>query len=339
MIRTALRWLAILLVVPLAIWGVASHFSAQAALDRDFEYSAAAAKLPAFSPDTGEGLVQIEANGMSFRARVAGFDGQPDKPAVMLLHGFPVTSAMYADLIPRLAAAGYRVLAPDQRGYSPGARPVGASEYSMDKLTADAMALAEAVGFEKFHLVGHDWGAVVGWSVVMNHPEQVISWSPLSIAHPSAFGDAIANDPEQRSRSRYMILFATPWLAETVFSKQDFRLMRAMYASMSSTQLNEYLAMLREPGALTASFNWYRAAAFTEVDSSDSTENAINTPTVFVWGNQDLAVARYGVDAQAKFMKGPYDIVELEAGHWLLRDDPRQTIAAITQHINTYTER
>ncbi len=336
MLIKTLKWTLLTGLLLVLCGGLYLHFSARAALDWDYTYTARAAALPEFKPGMADGLVRIAANGMEFRARVAGFDGKPDKPAVILLHGFPTTSAMYLDLIGPLANAGYRVLAPDQRGYSPAARPERAENYTVDKLTADVLALADATGLEKFHLVGHDWGAAVGWSVVLNHSDRVISWSALSIAHPAAFGAALENDPDQRARSSYFLLFVTPWLPESLFSYNSFALMSGMFETMSATQSLEYLALLREPGALTAAFNWYRAA-MTGSTTSQELAQTTETPTVFVWGNEDGAVGRYSVEQQAQYMRGPYQEFELDADHWLLRAQPRQTVAAVIQHIQIYS--
>ncbi|MEJ2130645.1 MAG: alpha/beta fold hydrolase, partial [Gammaproteobacteria bacterium] len=124
-------------------------------------------------------IVDIEANGYTFTCRRCGGAG----PGVILLHGFPETSHMWTPLLERLASSGYRALAPDQRGYSPGARPEGAENYDYRHLVGDVLALADCEGFETFHLVGHDHGAGVGWSLVFDHPERVSSWCALSVPH------------------------------------------------------------------------------------------------------------------------------------------------------------
>ena len=177
-----LKWitrsmLLILVLVILAIVGVV--ISARLAMDDSLAYTQAAQTLPEITQQAGSGLVQISTGGLTFRARVAGFDGQLDKPVVILLHGFPVNSAMWDALLPPLEAAGYRVVAFDQRGYSPSARPQQQNQYTIDKLTRDVIAIADTVGSDRFHLVGHDWGAAVGWSTVLTHPEQKIAGGQL----------------------------------------------------------------------------------------------------------------------------------------------------------------
>ncbi len=333
-----LRNIALVLLALVAVAAIALHFSARAALDHDYTYSAATQRLPLFAHGSPDGVVRIASGGMEFRARIAGFRQNPEAPLVLLLHGFPTTSAMYADLIPQLAAAGYRVVAPDQRGYSPGARPDGSAAYRADLLAADMFELATTLGAQRFHLVGHDWGAVIGWQMVLSDPSRITSWSALSIPHPAAFTEALRNDPEQRRSSSYFLVFATPWLAESLFAMSDMAALRAMLAPMSESQMAEYLAMLREPGALTAAFNWYRANISTGSAEAD-TGGAVTTPTLFVWGGSDPAVARYGVDAQRRFMQGPFEEVEVDAGHWLLREQPVATSDAIIGHLKDFTPR
>src|SRR5512139_1741792 len=151
---------------------------------------------------------------MTFRARFAGESGGP----VMLLHGFPETSHMWVDLLPKLEAAGYRCMAPDQRGYSPGARPEGKEHYRYQDMASDVIALADAWGVDRFHLVGHDWGAGAGWAAVALFPERIVSWSALSVPHVAAFGRAIREDEDQAKRSTYVTFFQEPGVAEAALS-------------------------------------------------------------------------------------------------------------------------
>ena len=332
-----LRNIALALFALLALAAIALHFSARAALDTAYSHTAATEQLPWFTPDSPDGLVQVKSGDFVFRTRIAGFTENPEGPVVVLLHGWPTNSAMYIDLIPVLASAGYRVLAPDQRGYSPGARPEGAAAYRTDLLAGDMFDFATSVGAERFHLVGHDWGAIVGWQMVLTEPERVISWSALSVPHIAAFNEAIREDPEQQRSSSYVLLFTTPWLAESVFAMRDMAAMKVALEPMSEAQLSEYIALLSEPGALTATFNWYRAS-FRDAPAQAESANDVHTPTLFVWGKNDPAIRRYGVDAQQKYMKGPYELVEVEAGHWLFREQGEATTAAIVDHLATYAQ-
>jgi pimeloyl-ACP methyl ester carboxylesterase len=333
MVLRIFKYTCIGLVVLIGALVLGLAISANMALDSDLNHTRASKQLPGFAQASRSGLVRISANGMTFRARIAGFDSIPDKPTVILLHGFPVTSAMWIELIEPLARAGFQVVAFDQRGYSPEARPANLDAYDVDKLTDDVMAVADAVGASQFHLVGHDWGAAVGWSTVLTYPERVLSWTGLSIAHPAAFSQALENDPDQQSRSGYFALFRTPWLSESIFSFNNFSLLRGLYQTMLRDQADEYLAVFSEPKALTAALNWYRAMG-TGPGNLDEINTDVHTPTLFIWGNQDAAVGRSAIDAMAAYMKGPYRSVETNAGHWLLTDEPQRVIDEVLRHIS-----
>ena len=272
---------------------------------------------------------EIAANGFTFRCREAGTAGEP----VILLHGFPETSHMWLPLLDALDEAGYRALAPDQRGYSPGARPEGADAYAYPNLVADVMALADAAGFDTFHLIGHDHGAGVGWTAVYTHPDRIRSWTALSVPHIAAFGEAIRNDADQQQRSQYIGFFQQPGAAEATFSENDFAALRGIWSASSPEEKEEYLSVFREPGALTAALNWYRGSLRTEGRDATAEVGAVSTPTLMIWGNRDQAIGRRANEEAAKFMSGPYRFVELDAGHWLIQEAPGRVIAEILQHL------
>ena len=269
----------------------------------------------------------IAANGFTFHCREAGREG--GEP-VILLHGFPESSAMWTPLIPVLADAGYRVLAPDQRGYSPGARPEGIENYSYARIASDVIALADAVGFDRFHLVGHDWGAGAGWAVVDRYPERIASYAALSVPHVGAFGRAIREDEDQAKRSTYITFFQAPGVAEAALSADDFAGLKNVWSQSSEEEKTEYLALFSQPGALTGALNWYRGSRGIDPNDPEMTFGDVTTPTVLIWGNQDSAIGRKGVEDAAAYMKGPYKFVELDAGHWLIQEKPTEVIAEIT---------
>ncbi len=331
-----LKWMIIAAIAVIVGFAVMLLGGSQLSLDRDYTHTQETAALPAFTPIGGSGLVTISANGHQFRARIAGFDGNDEKPAVMLLHGFPVTSAMWVDLIQPLEDAGYRVVAFDQRGYSPGARPEDISEYTIDKLSADVIAVADATGMDRFHLIGHDWGAGVGWSIVLGQPTRLLSWTGLSIAHPAAFTDALANDPDQQARSSYFLFFRTPLLPETVFTFNGLQILMSFYGEMSRLQRDEYFSVFSEPGALTSGLNWYRAMN-QSLTGGDEIESDVSIPTLFIWGNNDGAVGRVAVESMAQYMKGPYLEIELDAGHWLMVDYPAEVTDAVLDHLAAFS--
>ncbi len=272
---------------------------------------------------------EITANGMTFRCREAGETGEP----VVLLHGFPETSHMWIPLLERLAQEGYRCLAPDQRGYSPGARPEGIEHYRYEDVASDVIALADAVGFKRFHLVGHDWGAGCGWSVVQLHPERLLSWSALSVPHMAAFGAAIRNDPDQQQRSTYITFFQEPGVAEAALSANDYTALKNVWSASSEEEKAEYFSVFMQPGALTGALNWYRGSRGIDPESAGLQFGDVNTPTLFIWGNGDTAIGRIGVEAGHAFMKGPYTFVELDAGHWLIQEQPERIIDRVLAHL------
>lgn len=326
-----LKWLILAPAALIALAVVLVLVSSRISLDTDYLHTLRAEALPRLSPGASRGLVQISARGMSFRARVAGLDG--DGPALLLLHGFPETSIMWNPLIEAAQAAGFRVVAFDQRGYSPLARPQGVDAYRLPELVDDVMAVADAVGFERFHLVGHDWGAIVGWAAAGQERERILSFSSLSIPHPSAI--RVAN--EGQGTPTYVKVFRTPGLVETLFAAHDFAVMRAaLYASMPEQQVDEYISVFSEPGALRAALNWYRAMPSEFVSSRDLAPE-VTQPVLYVFGTRDLPVfTRKQVrDLQTRFVTGPFREVELDAGHWLIQDQPEATVEAVMTHLRS----
>ena len=318
---------AIVLALLFLILAVGSY----ASLDRSGEYSRRAGSLPIVadgrSPE--DGLIRIPVGDMVFRARVRNLQGAGDP--VIMLHGWPQSSVAWEPLLDAAAEQGHRAVAFDLRGYSPEARPDGALQYTVDKLVDDVCRIADALGFERFHLVGHDWGAATGWALVMTRPERVLSWSALSIPHSYSFLKAISKDKDQRRRSAYILLFRLPWLPEALLAWGRHRLIRRwMYRFMPEEHAAEYLGLLAEPGALTAVLNFYRAMGKGE---SMASRPEIDLPVLFVWGNRDPAAGRFAAEHQARYMRGPYRFIELDAGHWLLERRTDEVVGAVLAHL------
>jgi pimeloyl-ACP methyl ester carboxylesterase len=326
--KRVLKWIVVGGVAAIALVLLVAIGGSMISLDWSRTHARATRALPLFDGFGSSSVVRIPVGDQEFRARIAGTSGD----GVILLHGFPVTSAMWEPLLASAASAGYRAVAFDQRGYSPGARPEGAERYAAPELIADVLAVADRVGFERFHLVGHDWGSAVGWGVVLQKPERVVSWSGLSIPHPAAFLAAVEGDPDQRQRSAYFRFFSTPYVPEVFFTFNRHAVMRSdVYAPMAPAQRDEYLRVFAEPGALTAALNWYRAIALSrQANAGISPE--VQRPTLFLWGTSDPAVGRSSVEAQRKFMKGPYREVELDAGHWLMEEQGPRVIEEVLAH-------
>ena len=256
-------------------------------------------------------------------------EGPSDGPLVLLLHGFPESAAEWTHLLPILAGAGYRAVAFDQRGYSPGARPEGIEQYHHTLLAGDVVAVAAALGAERVHLVGHDWGALVAWSVAGLHPEAVRSLSIVSVPHPRPFADARAHDPDQRERSAYFAFFREPEAPEQSFLADDAAMLRRAFADIDPAIAEAHVRVLTAPGAMTAALDYYRAWD----DSLDQTP-VITVPTLFVWSDDDVALGRTGAEATAAFVSGPYRFEVLEGvSHWIPELAPEELGALILEHL------
>jgi pimeloyl-ACP methyl ester carboxylesterase len=266
---------------------------------------------------------QVEVDGLVFDA-LAG--GPRDGEVVLLLHGFPQSSAVWQPQIDALAAAGYRAVAFDQRGYSPGARPEAVEQYRIGHLVADALAVG---GERPFHVVGHDWGAVVGWHLAARHPERIRSLTALSVPHPIAFATALASPgSDQRQQSSYIALFRQTDLAEDVLLAGG--LAAALRATGYPGDIDERVAAMSEPGALTGALNWYRAIDFSLLRGVGS----VVVPTLYVWSTGDVALSREGAEATAHHVVGPYRFEVLRGvSHWIPEEDPATVTRLLLEHL------
>ena len=246
-------------------------------------------------------------------------------PPVLLLHGFPETRLMWRHQVQALAAAGFRAAAPDQRGYSAGARPREVEAYASDRLTRDALALMDACGAQRFHLIGHDWGGQLAWLIAAKNSDRVATLTMLSRPHPAAFARALAEDPEQANRSRHHKAFRE---AEAVarLRQDNFKILRAGMEreGVAPENLDAYFRTLGEPGALEAAVNWYRAndIALGEVP-------AVSVPTLYIWGTADGSVGRRAAELTEQFVSAPYRFVEIEGGGHFIVDQFPERIAQL----------
>lgn len=259
---------------------------------------------------------EISANGFRFTAEIA---GEASAPLVLLLHGFPQTRYTWRHQGPALAAAGFRAGAPDQRGYSPGARPSGVEHYGVDALLGDALAIADALGAPRFHLVGHDWGGQLAWLLAARHPERVRSLTVLSRPHPAAFARALASDPKQSERSKHHRAFQDPNTAALLIEDGAKRLRRMLRDhGVPEADAEAYVAPLSTHAAIDAALNWYRAAFAGGSTLALKDLPAVRVPTLFLWGDADLTVGRPAAEATREFVSGPYRFVVIPgAGHFI----------------------
>ncbi|WP_019971148.1 alpha/beta fold hydrolase [Mycobacterium sp. 141] len=250
-------------------------------------------------------------------------DGPADGAVVVLLHGFPQSNTSWTAVMARLTARGYRCLAPNQRGYSPGARPPRRRDYRMAELVDDALALIDASGADRIHLVGHDWGAAVGWGVATREPARLASFSALSVPHPVAFLRAIPTS-RQGLASWYMYVAQLPWLPERLLLGRDGSGIRITDALLRSGQSAGYAERdtetMLEPGVLTAALNWYRAMLLSD---SREVKHRVQVPTMYIWSDGDTAITAKPAHDTAKYVKGPYRFETIRgASHWLPDEKP-----------------
>ena len=232
-----------------------------------------------------------------------------------------------------LAAAGFRALAFDQRGYSPGARPLEVDRYDIAHLTSDVLAFAGQAGASTFHLVGHDWGGFLAWKLAAEHPHRVGSLCVLSTPHVDAFLEAARTDVEQQDKSKYIHFFKMPaGVAESALLSDSAQRLRGVYqGKVTEEQIDANVRRLSEPGALTAALNWYRA-----LDLEKRIGNIV-VPTLFVWGDCDLACGKQAAMATAQYIAAPYRFESLAGySHWLLEEAPGQTAEFILNHIKDH---
>jgi len=281
-----------------------------------------------FYDKDGESFADINLDNFTFNCRVSGVENEGE--AVILLHGFPETSRMWYQLIPMLANEGFKVIAPDQRGYSQGARPSKISDYTIDKLSKDIIDIADAFQLEKFHLIGHDWGSAVGWYTVSINADRVISWTALSVPHLDAFFESINTDKEQQRKSQYMSFFKKPILPELYFKIFGYKYLKDIWRKSSTLEIEKYLEVFKQRGALKSSLNWYRA----NINNSNNMIGNIDTPTLILYGIKDMAIGEKSVDESAKYLKGEYNIEKLDVGHWLIQESFESVSNSILKHLN-----
>nr|WP_252435473.1 alpha/beta fold hydrolase [Pseudonocardia humida] len=261
--------------------------------------------------------------------------GPADGDPVLLLHGFPQRASSWAGVASRLAGRGFRCVAPDQRGYSPGARPAGARAYAIDELVADALAvLDDVVGPDgRAHVVGHDWGAAVAWALAGRHPGRLRSLTAVSVPPPAAMLRAMRRG-RQALASWYMLAFQVPGLAERALGADGKPFSPRLVATLrrsgqSAAAAERDAAAMAEDGALTAALNWYRAIRF-----SRGTPGRIRVPTLYVWSDGDTAITRDAAQLADRYVAAPFRFVELRGvSHWIPDEAPDQLTELIAEHL------
>jgi pimeloyl-ACP methyl ester carboxylesterase len=281
-------------------------------------------------------VATVERDGLVFDVTLA---GPPDGEPVVLLHGFPQGARCWDAVTPVLAAAGLRTFAPDQRGYSPAARPVGRAAYRLAEVVADAAAVVEAAltqtGRPRAHVVGHDWGAIVAWALAGYRPELVCTVAGISAPPPGAMAAALRRPP-QLLTSSYMAVFAVPGVVERLFAVPRGRpwspaLVRMLVRSGQSRDCAERdAARMADPAALTAALEWYRAIPLTRRRPIPQA----TAPALFVWSDRDTALTRDAAEEAPRHVAGPFRYAELcGVSHWIPDEAPAALAELLLEHI------
>ena len=261
--------------------------------------------------------------------------GKPGAPPVLLLHGFAESMHCWRAQVAALAGAGYRAIAPSQRGYSAGARPDVSepSNYHIDRLMDDAMAIVEASGYgeRRFHLAGHDWGGSIAWSLADRFPERIASLTVLSRPHPNAFNRALLEtDGEQAQRSRHHRWFLEPDAADRVLADDSKWLRERLAANgVPHEAIAQHLAVLGNKDAMEAALAWYRARG-----AIRGPLGLIRVPTLYIWGDADDTVGRIAAEGTADFVSAPFSFEVLPGvGHFAADQAPERVCELMLRHI------
>jgi pimeloyl-ACP methyl ester carboxylesterase len=256
--------------------------------------------------------------------------GPLDGTPVVLLHGFPQRATSWSGVTERLNEQGLRTYALDQRGYSPGARPSSRFAYRVEGLVSDVLALIDRIGPGPVHLVGHDWGAAVAWSVAAGHPDRISSLTAVSVAHPGAFVRSMLSS-SQALKSYYMLLFQLPFVPEHLLSRRNGageRLLRG--AGMTRSMIGTFREEIIADGALKGGLGYYRSMFL----SPGAFSRKVSVPTTYVWSDRDAALVRRGAELTPQFVTGPYELEVYEgASHWIPDERPAELAASIAKRI------
>lgn len=258
--------------------------------------------------------MDIQGSGIRINVTVEG-DGAP----VLLLHGFPDSNKLWRNQIPELTSAGYRVVAPDLRGFGESDRPEGVDAYSLLNTLEDLRLVLDHLEIDAAHVVGHDWGAVAAWLFASLYGGRARTLTALSVGHPAALQSA---GLEQYARSWYMFMFQFEGVAEEWLSKNDWEFMRGAFGR--GGDIDQYVEDLSRPGALTAALNWYRANIPPESWIAEPPPlPPVEVPTMGVWSTGDIALSERQMTGSEKFVSGPWRYERVEnSGHWIPIEAP-----------------
>ncbi|MFQ6393356.1 alpha/beta fold hydrolase [Nocardia sp. KC 131] len=255
--------------------------------------------------------------------------GETGGREVMFLHGFPEAAIEWEFQLDALGGGGCHAVAPDQRGYSPGVRPEQVLDYRLDELVGDVAAIADELGWQRFDLVGHDWGAQVSWAAAAAMPERIRTLTAVSHPHPTAFLRALTEDEDQAQRSHYFELLRRPRVAERLLLADGATALRQIFEwKIPEERVDDYVDRFTQPGAMTAALNWYRAMHHAGPTA------AVTVPTLYVWSTEDTAIGSTAAMATERYVTGPYRFEMLEdISHWIPEQAPEALTRLIMEHL------
>ncbi len=278
-----------------------------------------------------ERMSEVRCGDLVFSLRTAGPDeGEP----VILLHGFPQTSVTWSPYLARLSATGLRAIAPDLRGYGATTRPTAVDQYTIDVLVADVLGVADGLGLNRFHLVGHDWGGIIGWALAATHPDRLRSLTSVSTPHPRAFTSSLWRSL-QLARSWYVGFFQVPQIPERLLTARNGALLRRMLrdSGLPEGQADAYADTMLQPGAMTAAINYYRALR----PGRTLAVGRITVPALYVWSTNDIALGPVAARATGGQVDAPYRFEVLDgASHWIPETRLDELSALILDHVRTH---
>ena len=286
-----------------------------------------------WSPDPASGIRMrtVAANGLEFEVAEAG-EGEH---LALCLHGFPELNYSWRYQMPLLAKLGYRVWAPNQRGYGASSRPAEVADYSADKIVADAAALFDASGAKKLTLVAHDWGGAIAWMFAINRARPIERLVVMNLPHPMCFAEALKGWA-QKKKSWYFALFQLPWLPERMMLRGDAAGIRNAFRGMAIDKtrfpdevLDVYASAAQRPGAMTAMINWYRAAAKHREGMKLSNRGRVEVPTLIVWGKEDTALGFETLAGTDRFVSDLTIRALPGVSHWVQQEAPEKVNAIL----------
>jgi epoxide hydrolase 4 len=270
----------------------------------------------------------IQAGALRFEVATAG--DPASRRLALLLHGFPECAFSWRHQLPFLAERGYRVWAPNQRGYGNSPMPRGVKAYRIDELVNDVANLIDASGAKEVHLAGHDWGAMVAWEFAMRRPRPIERLAIFNVPHPARFREELRHNKAQRRRSRYAAFFQLPWLPELMLTRRGgalvdeaFRGMAIDKARFPDDVLAVYRANALRPGGARAMLNWYRAAGRSFGDASAPVPQ-IDVPTLMVWGEEDSALGKELTLGTERYVKDLTLRYLPRVSHWVQQEAPER---------------